>query len=121
MTDEERKLLQATSDRLLRAAAAMERLVKNLEDREARDMTIGHELRLGISHIKNALNVRDELREITASHPLYKPEVDKPHVAISMLAMFATLPPWLQALIILSVLFGAITIGTLIGISWINK
>jgi hypothetical protein len=116
--DELRLLIQATNDRLMRNAAAMERIAKILEDREARDMTTSHATRLDIADIKASLNMRDEFRrEITASHNLPK----DPHAAVTMFAMFATLKPWLQAFIIFAVLFGAITVGTLLGISWINK
>lgn len=106
MNDEERLLLQATNNRLMRCAAALERIAKADEDIASMLNTRIHAMGNDIAALKSAMNVREELREVTGQIKL-----DKPNPGVVAFGMFATLKPWLQVLLILALVVGIVVAG----------
>lgn len=106
------QIILETSNRLLRNAAALERIAKADEDVAALLNTRIHAIGNHVTEIAAAVNVRKELREHTGQHDL-----PKANAAITAFGMFATLPWWLQVLLVLAAVVGLLAVGGKLGLT----
>lgn len=119
MTFEEKALITALADRVLRLANVIERVASGTEGINAQLYTVLHEIRAGITTIGERMalvvdNVKDAQRDISAQgaqvsgirrditggFQKHEPE-DKEHAAIGAIRAFGALPRVTQALIII--------------------
>ncbi|MDO8794986.1 MAG: hypothetical protein Q7J25_10250 [Vicinamibacterales bacterium] len=110
------QIILETSNRLLRNAAALERIAKADEDVAALLHTRIHAIGNHVAEIAAGVNVRKEIREASQQIAVHSPD-DKPHAALTAFGMFATLPWWLQVLLILAAVVGLLAVGGKLGLT----